>query len=47
MITAEVFPLIANVSIYIYIYIGAWNFWPGTRLSVNKLKRHTFVCFTT
>ena len=28
--------------------IGTWNFWPGTRLTVNKLKRHMFVCvFTT
>ena len=25
--------------------IGAWNFWPRTRLTVNKLKRHIFVCF--
>ena len=25
--------------------IGALNFWPRTRLTVNKLKRHIFVRF--
>ena len=25
--------------------IVAWNFWPRTRLTVNKFKKHIFVCF--